>query len=151
MPQQPLLTAFNFLVETVIHDGNWVCRAGFSECDGLEITMDPRTIREGGNNARAIHLPGPISYGQLTLRRGLSEDDELWNWFEAAHNSVTRKKRQLRADTTILVQSPDRAKSATFVLLGVTPVGMKGPALDAVHGGVAVEELRLAYEMMYRR
>ena len=47
-----------------------VCSAAFSECDGLEMTMEVKTIREGGNNGRQIRLTGPVSLRPLTLKRG---------------------------------------------------------------------------------
>ena len=66
-------TAFNFAVEISITDGSpLVCHAAFSECDGLEMTLEPKTIREGGNNGRQIRLTGPVAYGQLTLKRGMT-------------------------------------------------------------------------------
>ena len=38
-----------------------LCSAAFAECDGLEMTMDVKTIREGGNNGAQIRLTGPVS------------------------------------------------------------------------------------------
>jgi hypothetical protein len=58
-------TTFNFKVElTLKGKKDFICSASFSECDGLEITMTPKTIQEGGNNNQPIHLIGPVSYGQ---------------------------------------------------------------------------------------
>ena len=34
------------------------------ECDGLEMTMDVKTIREGGNNAAQVRLFGAVNYGR---------------------------------------------------------------------------------------
>src|SRR5438270_11059691 len=77
-------TAFNFAVEIHV-DGvsKQVCSAAFAECDGLEMTMEVKTIREGGNNGQQIRLTGPISYGQLTLKRGMTATFDLWDWFSA--------------------------------------------------------------------
>ena len=63
-------TAFNFAVEIRV-DGvaMQVCDAAFAECDGLEMTMDVKTIREGGNNGKEIRLTGPLKYGQVTMKR----------------------------------------------------------------------------------
>ena len=53
-------TAFNFAVEINVPGvSTKVCNAAFAECDGLEMTMDVKTIREGGNNGRQIRLTGP--------------------------------------------------------------------------------------------
>src|SRR6059058_1234277 len=77
-------TAFNFAVEIDV-DGVRpnVCSAAFSDCDGLEMTREMKTIREGGNNGEQIRLTGPVSYGQLTLKRGMTGSFDLWDWFNA--------------------------------------------------------------------
>ena len=75
-------TAFSFAVEIVRADaGAPLAGAAFAECDGLEIGMEVKTIREGGNNDRQIRLAGPATVGQLTLKRGMTGDSfELWQW-----------------------------------------------------------------------
>ena len=60
-------TAFNFVVEIVRDDAATpLVSAAFAECDGLEMTQDIRTVREGGNNATQIRLAGPAAFGQIT-------------------------------------------------------------------------------------
>ena len=66
-------TTFNFSVEINVPGiATKVCSAAFSDCDGLEMNMEVKTIREGGNNGRQIRLAGPVNYGQLTLKRGMT-------------------------------------------------------------------------------
>src|SRR4051812_39339530 len=60
-----------------------ICRGAFADCEGLEVSMEPRTVTPGGS-ARQVHLPGPVRYGQLTLRRGITTDTALWSWMAAA-------------------------------------------------------------------
>ncbi|MGD1922568.1 MAG: phage tail protein [Paracoccaceae bacterium] len=80
---QPL-SALNFAVRLLL-DGEQrpICDGAFSEVTGLEASIDTQTIREGGNNTRQIHLMGQISYGQATLKRGLTKGLDLWTWFNA--------------------------------------------------------------------
>ncbi len=76
-------TAFNFAVE--IHrgeDAKPLVSAAFAECDGLEMSMELKTIREGGANDRQIRFNGPVALGQLTLKRGMTENFDLWHWFQ---------------------------------------------------------------------
>src|SRR5688500_17789523 len=80
----PPFAAFNFAVEIDVEGvADRVCAGAFAECDGLEMTMEAKTIREGGNNGRQIRLTGPTSYGQLTLKRGMTANFDLWRWFDA--------------------------------------------------------------------
>jgi phage tail-like protein len=121
-----------------------ICDAEFSECDGLEMNLEPKTIREGGNNRRQIHLAGPVSYGQLSLKRGMTRSFDLWNWFEEV-----QKNRALRASGQIQMLSSDReGTDATFELTGCLPIKLKAPALSAKDGLVAIEEMQIAYETL---
>ena len=74
-------TTFNFRVRIEL-GGEPLCSAAFSECSGLEMTMEPETRREGGNNVTEFQMVGTVSYGQLTLRRGMTETFHLWGWFD---------------------------------------------------------------------
>ena len=138
-------TAFNFTVE-INRSGQsgQLVSAAFSECDGLEMTMEVKTIREGGNNGQQIRLTGAFNFGQATLKRGMTNNFDLWDW-------VTEMLRNpsLRADAEVVLLAADReAKRASFVLSRCLPVKLKAPPLNAKDGMVAIEELQLAYESL---
>jgi phage tail-like protein len=142
-------TAFNFAVEIRVPGvSERVCHAAFAECDGLEMNMEVKTIREGGNNGRQLRLAGPVSYGQLTLKRGMTATFDLWDWFAAVMSDA-----RLRADATVVLFDADgQTERALFVLSRCLPAKLKAPALNAKEGMVAIEELQLAYESMtFRR
>ncbi len=138
-------TAFNFAVEIHVPGvAPKVCSAAFSECDGLEMTMEVKTIREGGNNGRQIRLTGPLNYGQLTLKRGMTAAFDLWDWF-----SQILINPGLRADAEVVLLAVDgTTERARFVLTRCLPVKLKAPALNAKDGTIAIEELQLAYESL---
>jgi phage tail-like protein len=138
-------TGFNFEVEiTVPGVAPQVCNAAFSECDGLEMSMEVKTIREGGNNGAQIRLTGPRTYGQLTLKRGMTASFDLWDWFAA-----TLTNPALRANAEIVLKAPDwRTVRARFRLTRCLPVKLKAPPLNAADGKVAIEEFQLAYETL---
>jgi phage tail-like protein len=141
------LTGFNFRIDLRLGDAaEPLCGGSFSEVDGLEIKIEPKTIREGGGNGRQIHLMGPVGYGELTLRRGMSETLELWDWFERVQS-----ERGLRAEGEITVLSPDRERTTMrYQLGGCFPLSLKGPALNAGAGEGAIEEAKIAYETLRR-
>jgi phage tail-like protein len=138
-------TAFNFSVEiNKSGDKEVLCAAAFSDCDGLEITMDVKTIREGGNNGKQIRFTGPYNYGQVTLKRGMTTNFDLWDWV-----NETLTNPSLRADAQIVLLAPDRkTERVGFVLSRCLPTKIKAPALNAKDGMVAVEELQLTYESL---
>src|SRR6185503_18937502 len=81
-PQEPPFIAFNFSVE-ISMPGRPNLSSAFSECDGLEITMEVKTLKEGGANGKLVRLAGPVNFGQLTLKRGMTANFDLWDWFRA--------------------------------------------------------------------
>lgn len=142
-PYQPL-TTFNFKVNLRLLEGDTeVCAAEFSECDGLEMSIEPKSIREGGNNGQQIHLTGPVSYGQLSLKRGMTNNFDLWNWFEKV-----QENRSLRASGEVLMLSSAQVEEVKFALTGCLPIKLKAPSLNAQSGLVAIEEMQIAYETL---
>lgn len=148
-------TAFNFkVVFTREGEDEPLCAAAFAECDGLEVTMQPKTIQEGGNNVTQIHLVGPLTYGQLSLKRGMTSAFDLWTWYD---DVCRREHYGLRVDGIVVMLASQRApeeegagevEQATFLLSRCLPVRIKAPALNAKDGQIAVEELQVAYERL---
>jgi len=138
-------TSFNFAVEINRgQDAGALVGGSFAECDGLEMTMEVKTIREGGGNDRQIRLNGPVSYGTLTLKRGMTSSFDLWKWFR---DSVADPG--LRADVEVVLLATDGdTERARFALTRCVPTKMKAPALNAKDGQIAIEEMQVAYETL---
>lgn len=152
-----LFTTFNFHVSFTLPDKEKeVCEAEFSECSGLEMNMEVNTIKEGGNNTEQIHLAGPMTYGELTLKRGMTSNFDLWDWFESVQNN-----RLLRVDGEVQMLSSQRMssdpvppgkknKNVVFKLSSCMPVKIVAPSLSAMDGEIAIEEFKLVYERLQR-
>jgi len=140
-------TAFNFKVSITLEDSaKPLCDAAFAECSGLEATTQIKTIRSGGDNTRAVHLVGPVTYSQLSLKRGMTESFDLWDWFERVLRSDGHHHR---ASCEIQILSSDRTRAdAVFSLTGCLPVKLRAPVLNAKDGAVAIEEMQIAYETL---
>jgi phage tail-like protein len=144
VPNYPF-TAFRFAVEISVDPiSNQVCSAAFSECDGLEMTVEAKTIREGGNNGAVIRMAGPVNYGQLTLKRGMTANFDLWDWFDAA---IADPGLRASAEVVMFAENGETER-ARFLLTRCLPVKLKAPALNAKDGMVAVEEFQLVYESL---
>jgi phage tail-like protein len=137
--------AFNFAAELSVPGvAELACGGAFAECEGLEMTLDVKTVKEGGNNAAQVRLPGAIGYGQLTLKRGMTDSPDLWSWMDAVSADLS-----LRADGEIVVFAADgESEHARFVLSRCLPLKLKAPPLNARDGIVAIEELQVAFESM---
>ena len=70
--------AFNFLVE--IED---VVVAGFTEVTGLETETEIIEYREGNEDIQVRKLPGLNKNPVIVLRKGVTDNRQLWNWRKA--------------------------------------------------------------------
>ncbi len=141
-------TAFRFEVVLDLENPvagltNPLCDAAFAECDGLEMTMEPKTVESGGVNDRQIHLIGPAKFAQLTLKRGMTSNVQLWQWL-----ALTAQGTVAPASGTVTMWDADATPVIEFALEGCLPVRMRAPSLNAREGLVAVEELALVYETL---
>jgi len=139
--------AFRFQVN-FLNAGSRVslARGAFSECSGLEATMEPKVIKEGGRNYGPAQRVGPVTFAEVVFKRGLTSNWDLWKWFA----KVAQGSYAYRLDVEIAIFGPgdvDRGK-ARFVwkLERCLPTKFKGPELDASSDQISVEELHLVHE-----
>jgi phage tail-like protein len=120
-----------------------ICGGAFAECTGLEATMEPKVIKEGGRNNGAVQRAGPITFGTVILKRGMTPSRDLWTWFDMLTN---QHLYAYRLAATINVY--DHAGKAVFAwkLSRAMPVKFKAADLNARGTEVGVEELHLAHE-----
>lgn len=127
--------------------GTVLCGGAFSDVGGIEATMTPRTIREGGRNYGAAQRIGPTAFGTLTLKRGVTSLDHLWVWFDL----VTRRGNYAHRMTGRIEVMDQLEGSAPRTMMAwrianAMPVRFKAPDLSAISSQVAVEELYLVHE-----
>lgn len=123
-----------------------LCSGAFSECSGLEATMEPKTIKEGGRNWGAVQRMGAINFGTVVLKRGLTQTDDLWAWF----NLVGEGAYAQRLNVTITMFDQAGKGVFSWTLHKAIPIKFKAPDLNASDNQVAIEELHLVHEGMGR-
>jgi phage tail-like protein len=128
---------YNFSVEL---DG--LTRAGFRSCTGLEITANAGTYREGTDKVLAPRkITGMHSYGDVTLSRGITQDDALWTWCQTVLSGNVE-----RHDISIHLRDDVGASRITWHLFQCWPTQWSGPSFDATLDEIAVEQLVLTCE-----
>ncbi|HEX9076623.1 MAG TPA: phage tail protein [Anaerolineae bacterium] len=133
--------AYNFKLEI-----QGITQGHFTECSGMEIKVQKLSYREGGA-AQVVHaLPGPVEYGDICLRYGLTSSRELWDWFMSAVNGKVQRKNV----SILLLDSDGITETMRWNLLDAWPARWKGTLLDAMGHEAAIEELCLAYEKFER-
>lgn len=119
-----------------------VCSGAFSECSGLEATMEPRVIKEGGRNWGVIQRTGKTSFATLVLKRGMTTTRDLWTWYEF----VGSGKYAHRLNVIITVFDTAGNAVLAWKLAQALPIKFKAADLNAKGSDVAIEELHLAHE-----
>ena len=121
-----------------------VAGGAFSECSGLEATMEPRVIKEGGLNYGAHQRVGTVSFATVILRRGMTLNADLWEWFSLV---TLRGGYTHRMDVSIRHLDFDgRTAVRTWHLDRALPVKFKSSDLSGKSVELAIEELHLVHE-----
>jgi phage tail-like protein len=119
-----------------------IIEASFTGCSGLSVTRESEDFFEGGLNDRKHWLHGRVSYGKITLNRGIAHSDELWLWFVKGADSGFVEERTV----TILQMIPYTDKVVRrYNLEKAFPTQWSGPSLDTGSNDVAVETLEIAF------
>jgi len=138
--------AFNFLVNLNGPIGEDQPLGGFSDVSGLgtEITIaEYRNGNERPNHVRKV--PGIHKVSDVTLKRGIVNSRDLWDWITQTRNEGIAGKR------TVVITLRDEAGNPVqkWTLGNVVPMKYTGPTLAAKGGGdVAMEELVLSSESL---
>ena len=142
--------AFAFVIEfsetpLVAPSGKAVplCSGAFSMCSGLEATMEPKVIKQGGQNYGANQRVGPVTFATVVLKRGMTRARDLWKWFDFVTNAGGYSHR---LTVTIKMKDPAGNVVVTWKLQNALPIKFKAADLDARASDVAIEELHLAHE-----
>jgi phage tail-like protein len=127
--------------------GHVLCRGAFSEVSGLEASMAPKTYKEGGRNWGEVQLSGLTTFPPVVLKRGVTDVNDLWIWFETTTRASNHALRYLGK---VEVFHPHRGHDSNPLLVwnldNVLPTKFKGPDLSATASQVAIEELHLVHE-----
>jgi phage tail-like protein len=135
----PFVT-YNFLVEI---DG--ITRAAFQEASGFDSTIDIIEHREGGENTTVRKLPGLTKYSNITLKWGITDDRELYDW----HRQIVEGD-MLRKNGSIVLLDRKGEEVARWNFVRAWPSKWDGPDLNAEGTDVAIEMLELAHEGVER-
>ena len=119
--------------------------AGFSECTGLDATVEVVDYKEGGVNDYVHKFPTRASFGNITLKRGvISLADDLWSW----HNDFVQG-RGIRKDGLIYLLDESRQPAKVWRFKRGIPVKWAGPSLNASQSAVAIESLEISHEGLF--
>ncbi len=114
----------------------------FAECTGLEATMEPKVIKEGGRNYGAAQRPGGVTFATVVLKRGVSTERSMWQIF----NQTGCGKYAPRWQVTITLLNGNMQPVMGWKLAHAMPVKFKFADLNAKGTEVGIEELHFVHE-----
>src|SRR5262249_38870896 len=116
--------------------------AGFSECTGLDATVEVIDYKEGGVNDYVHKFPTRASFGNITLKRGvISLSDDLWFWHRDFVLGNGRRK-----DGLIYLLNEAKSPAKVWKFKRGIPTKWVGPSLNASQSSVEIESLEIAHE-----
>ena len=131
---------FRFLVEI-----DAIVQAGFSDVSGYGSSVEVIEYREGGDATTVRKLPGKVSYPDITLKWGLTDSRELYDWHLAAVNGAIQRKN----GSIILLDDAGQEK-ARWNFFGAWPSKWDGSEFSAKGSDVAIETLTVSCERVER-
>jgi phage tail-like protein len=119
-------------------------QAGFSECSGLTSQVKVIEYREGGDSL-VRKLPGSKDFGNITLRRGVTNSTELQDW----HRSLLEGQIDRRNGSVILLDDEGQPV-IRWNFFNALPIKWEGPDFNGRGNDVAIETLTLSCEGLER-
>ena len=116
--------------------------AGFSECSGIEASLEIMDYKEGGVNDFVHKFPTRASFANITLKHGVvHRNNDLWSW----HNGFVQGKGT-RKEGLIFLLDESRAPTKIWKFTRGIPMKWVGPSLNASQNAVAIESLEISHE-----
>lgn len=131
---------FRFRVEV-----EGIQQAGFSEVSGFDASLDVIEYREGNETITPRKLPGLAKYGNITLKWGVTDSMDMYNWMQdCIQGKVSRKT------ITIIAINEEGNDVATWQVIEGWPSKYTAPDFNGTGSEVGIELLELAHEGMTR-
>lgn len=118
-----------------------LAQAVFTEMSGLQVETAVTEYEEGGNNGFVHRLPGRTKVSNLTLKRGVTNSNEFFNWYmEILQGKIDTK------NISVVMYDTRGTQLARWNFAKAYPVKWVGPQFAADGKSAAVETLELAHD-----
>ncbi len=122
-----------------------ITQAGFSDCSGFGSNVEVVEYREGGDPASVRKLPGKTSYPDITLKWGITDSRDLYDWHLAAVNGNIDRK-----NGSIILLDDQGQEKVRWNFFTAWASKYDGPDFSAKGNDVAIDTLTISCERMVR-
>ena len=141
--EDPLL-GFNFGI-----DVGGAVKGYFTEVGGLgsenEI-VEQKVINEKGIEV-VLKIPGRLKWGDVTLKRGITSNLDLWEWRKQVEEG---KVAGARKNGSIIMYDRELKEAARWNFVNAWPSKISGPTPKADSNEIGIEELTIVHEFIER-
>lgn len=112
----------------------------FTEVTGLEPGGQVMEYRNGTDPNWVLKIPGLRTFENLTLKRGMTQNKELWIWF----GNITNGTKDYR-DGSIILMDEAQNDVLRWNFRQAWPNRIIGPAMNATGNEIAMESVELCH------
>jgi phage tail-like protein len=126
-----------------------VVSAFFSNASGFNNNTEVVTHQAVDAMGKSVvqKIPGDLTWDDITLSRGITDDLALWTWRQQVINGDVIGARK---DGSVIMYNSMGEEKARFNFRNGWPSGWKGPDVSAEDQAVGIEEIVIAHEGLDR-
>ena len=138
------LVGFHFAVEL-----QGTVTGYFTECSGLgseHEVIEHKVITEGCQEL-VIKVPGRLKWDNITLKRGITSNMEIWNWRKQVEDGQVEAARR---NGSVIMYNQELKEMARWNFERAWPSKVTGPTPKADSNEIGIEELTITHEYITR-
>jgi phage tail-like protein len=120
-------------------------KGAFRECTGMGSENEVVEYKASGEKGEFIihKLPGRLKWNNITLKRGITDDMDMWKWRQMIEKGQID---QARKNGSIVMFSQEGKEIARWDFVNAWPSKLSGPTANATNNEVGIEEMELSVE-----
>ncbi|MFK7927762.1 MAG: phage tail protein [Myxococcota bacterium] len=143
---EELYGAYNFLLEiTGITQDTALVVGGFKSVSGMNSETEIVEFKQG-NDTIVRKKPGRTTYANITLERGYTATDDLWEW----RKNIEDGKIDRRSGSIVILDQDGATEVARYNFYEGWPCKWFVPDAAADSSAMAIEKMELAVEKVER-
>ena len=121
----------------------------FTECAGLGSETEVVELKVmGASNQEIVRkIPGRLKWGDITLKRGITNNMDIWTWRKQVEDGDVTGAR---TNGTITMYDQEGSAVAKWEFEKGWPSKVSGPSIKSDSNEIAIEELTIVHENIVR-
>lgn len=128
--------------------GNWI-KGTFRECSGMGSETELIETKESlkGGHLEYMKVPGALKWENITLKRGVTDDMQIWKWRKKVEEGDVQGAR---TNGSVMLYDSQNQEIARWSFKSGWPQKVSGPTFNATTNEIGIEELVIVHEGIER-